>query len=288
MFTRRHVARVVSVAALTVVLAGSAASATTVRASGTHVTDGRHHGRDHQGSAEGVFGTVAAVNGTATTGTCGVKDAAGVFTLNGHDNTSFTVDVSTATKFPGHEASAPSFADVCVGGRVGALGMISSGTVTATAVFVTPPPTPKTHAIFGVVTAVNGTATPGTCGVKDAAGVFTLNAHKTTFTVVVSTTTKFPGHEASAPSFADVCVGGRVGAFGLISSGTVTATALFVAPVHASPPHHGSFEPAKGSGSEGSSGPHPTDHVQGHQDGSGPGEGNHGPSSVNLSGHHDG
>ena len=139
MFNRWRLAKGVSVAALAVVLTGGAASASTLRASDGHSTGSRHHGRDHRGS-EGVFGTVASVNGTTTTGD---------FTLNAEHNKTFTVDVSTTTKFAGHGLSTPSFADVCVGGRVGAFGLISSGTVTATAVFVTPAVTsPPHHASF--------------------------------------------------------------------------------------------------------------------------------------------
>jgi hypothetical protein len=215
---------------------------------------------------------------------------AGAFTLNGEDNKTFTVDVSTTTTFNEHGGVSATFADVCVGGKVGALGLISSDTVTATAVFVTPPPTPKPHAVFGTLTAVNGITTTGTCGMTATAGVFTLNGeHAKTFIVDVSTTTKFAGHGSSAPSFADVCVGGRVGAFGLISSGTVTATAVFVTPSGTSPPHHASFGSSQGSGPEGSTSvSHPTGHFQGHQGGSGSGEGNQSHSSGNISGHHDG
>ena len=382
MFNRWRLAKVVSVAALAVVLTGGAASASTLRASDGHSTGSRHHGRDHRGS-EGVFGTVASVNGTTTTGACGITATTGVFTLNGEDNTTLTVDVSTTTTFNeqgvvspsfaavcvGGRAGAlgrssgstvtttavfvvppptpkphtvfgtvasvngttttgacgipattgvftlngednttftvdvsttttfneqgvvsPSFADVCVGGRAGALGLISSGTVTATAVFVTPPPAPQPHGVFGTVASVNGTTTTGACGMTTTTGDFTLNAeHNKTFTVDVSTTTKFAGHGLSTPSFADVCVGGRVGAFGLISSGTVTATAVFVTPAVTSPPHHASFVPSQVSSPEGSSKvSQPTDHFQGRQGGSGSGAGHGSNSSGNTSGHHHG
>jgi hypothetical protein len=175
-----------------------------------------------------VFGTVASVNGTSTTGTCGVADTTGTFTLTDEHGTTDTVDVATTTTFSEH-ATTPSFVDVCVGGKVGAVGTISSGTVSATAVFVTPPPTPKPHAVFGTVASVNGTSTAGTCGTTDSAGAFTLSAfHSTTDTVDVATTTTFSERGVTTPSFVDVCVGGKVGAVGTISSGTVTATAVFV------------------------------------------------------------
>ena len=93
MFNSWHMAKVISVAALAVVLTGGAASATTMRASAEHQTGNRHHGHDH-GSPRGVFGTVAAVNGSTSSGNCGVATNPGVFTLNGEDNAAFTVDVS--------------------------------------------------------------------------------------------------------------------------------------------------------------------------------------------------
>ncbi|HVA02675.1 MAG TPA: hypothetical protein VMU64_02925 [Acidimicrobiales bacterium] len=280
MFNGRHIAKVISVAALAVVLTGGAASATTLRASPGHQTRDRHHGHVHHG-VQGVFGTVASVDGTSTSGACGTSGSAGVFTLNGEDNTTFTVDVSaTATTFNEHGMTGATFANVCVGAKVGAFGLISSGTVTATAVFVTPPPTPKPHAVFGTVASVNGTSTNGFCPLAGSTGVFTLTeGQNKTFTVDVGSTTKFAGHGVTSATFANVCVGAKVGAFGLISSGTVTATAVFVSPVATSPPHHATFEPSKV--------PHPNDHFHGHQGGSGSGEGSQSHGSGGNSGHHD-
>jgi hypothetical protein len=130
--------------------------------------------------------------------------------------------------------------------------MISSDTVTATGVFITPPPTPKPHAVFGTVASVNGTSTTGTCGTADTAGTFTLNGpHDTTFTVDVSTTTTFAEHGVTTPTFAEVCVGSKVGALGMISSDTVTATGVFITPSQTFKPQAG-FGTPKGSGSQGS------------------------------------
>jgi cyclophilin family peptidyl-prolyl cis-trans isomerase len=222
-----------------VLLSGGVASATTLRASGGISPGSGHHGRHHHHDAPtGVFGAVASVNGTSTTGTCGVAATAGTFTLDAAHSTTDTVNLTTTTTFSEHGVSAPTFANVCVGEKAGAFGMISSGTVTATSVFVIPPPTPKPHAVFGTVASVNGTSTTGTCGVAATAGAFTLNGfHATTFTVDVSTTTTFSEHGVSAPTFANLCVGEEVGAFGMISSGTVTATSVFVTPPPTPKPH---------------------------------------------------
>jgi hypothetical protein len=176
-----------------------------------------------------VFGTVAAVNGVSTAGTCGAADTAGAFTLDAAHSTTDTVDVSTTTTFAEHGVTMPTFANVCVGSKVAAVGADASSTVAATSVFINPPPTPKPHAVFGTVAAVNGTGTAGTCGAADTAGAFTLDAdHATTDTVDVSTTTTFVEHGVATPTFATVCVGDKVGALGIDSSGTVTATSVFV------------------------------------------------------------
>jgi hypothetical protein len=180
---------------------------------------------------QAVFGTVASVNGTTTAGTCGTADTAGTFALTGAHSTTDTVNVSTTTTFEEHGVTTPTFANVCVGSKLGAFGALTSGTLTATSVFVTPPPTPKPHAVFGTVASVNGTTTAGTCGSADTTGTFALTgAHSTTDTVNVSTTTTFEEHGVTTPTFANVCVGDKVGAFGIVSSGTVAATAVFVTP----------------------------------------------------------
>jgi hypothetical protein len=148
-------AKIATLATLAVVLlSGGAASATTLRASGGLSTGSGHHGRHHRDAPTGVFGTVASVNGTSTAGTCGVAAAAGAFTVNGFPSTTFTVDVSTTTTFSEHGVNAPTFANVCVGEKLGAFGLISSGTVSATSVFVVPSPpmTPsalKPHTVVG-------------------------------------------------------------------------------------------------------------------------------------------
>jgi hypothetical protein len=167
--------------------------------------------------------------------------------------------------------------------------MISSDTVTATAVFVSPPPTPKPHAVFGTVASVNGVSTAGTCGVADTAGAFTLTAfHNTTDTVDVATTTTFSEHGVTSPSFADVCVGGKVGAIGTISSNTVTATAVFVSPpMTAAPPIHTSFGTNHSAGPQGpTTGSHPTGPFGGNHGGFGRGSGNTSHFTGHTSGHH--
>ena len=211
---------------------------------------------------QGAFGTVTSVNGSSATGTCGVPDSAGAFTLSGWQSTStFTVDVTTATTFVEPGSSSASFANVCVGELAGATGTVVSGTVTATKVFVAPVVTPPTpHGIFGTVTSVNGSSTTGTCGVDGSAGAFTIATwhDSASYTVNVSTTTTFVEPGVSSPSFADVCVGSLVGALGSVSGDTVTAARVALAPV-ITPPSlpqgaFGSVQSVDGSSTSGTCG----------------------------------
>ncbi len=184
-----------------------------------------------------VSGTVASVNGTSASGACGTAGSAGSFVLDAFHGTTITVDVTSTTSFAEPGVAGPTFADVCVGERAGAVGIVTSGTMAATSVFITPPSAPKPHAVFGTVASVNGIDTSGACGTTGSAGAFVLSAfHGTAVTVDVSTITTFFEHGVASPTFADVCVGGHVGAFGIITSGTMAATGVFITPQPTSPP----------------------------------------------------
>ena len=90
----------------------------------------------------GAFGTVASVGGVSTTGTCGTGTS-GAFTLNGFKSTTtYSVDVTSSTTYMEPGVSAPTFANVCVGELVGAIGGVSGTTVAATKVFIAPQHTP--------------------------------------------------------------------------------------------------------------------------------------------------
>ncbi len=177
-------------------------------------------------------GIVASVNGSSASGSCGVAGDAGSFTLGSRRVSSIvTVDVTTETTFTDASDPTPSFADVCVGNRVSAIGTVLSTTLTATSVAVVPPNTGRDQ---GTVTSVNGVSTAGTCGVAGDPGAFTLvgNWRRGIVTVeVTSTTTFIDPTAATTPSFADICVGVHAGALGSFSStGTLTATSVAVLP----------------------------------------------------------
>ena len=109
----------------------------------------------------GAFGTVTSVDGVTTTGACGTAGAAGSFSLTSWKSDGSTVDVSAATAFNDPSADPPSFADVCIGSLVGAVGTVSGDTVTASKVCVVPARTPP-------ATAVSPTPPPPATGAKTA------------------------------------------------------------------------------------------------------------------------
>ena len=213
--------------AVVVILAGSVAGAGTASA-------GRMPAR-HQHSTEG---TVASVNGVATAGTCGSSGAVTAdvpFTFAGHGRGgTVTVEVTSSTTFTDPAVTTPSFADVCVGGHVKVQGTFAAGTLTAAAVAVLPPP--AVHA-QGIVTTVGGVAVAGTCGTATVNGTvaFTLASvgRWAIGTVDVNSTTTFTDTAIVAPampSFADLCVGSRVQALGVVVAGTLTATSVAIEP----------------------------------------------------------
>ena len=180
-------------------------------------------------------GVVTSVNSVSTAGTCGTSGATVPFTLVGPGRRAITtVDVTSATTFTDPavgSSAAPSYAEVCVGTRVEALGTFAAGTLTATSVAVVPPPT---FGVQGIVTSVNGVSTAGTCGVADTAGYFALaGMHQNVGTVDVTLTTTFTDPAVALPtlpSFTDVCVGTHVRALVTAATGTFTATSVAVLP----------------------------------------------------------
>jgi hypothetical protein len=186
----------------------------------------------------GVQGIVTSVNGTSTPAgtTCGVASASGVFTLVGMRHGIVAIDVTvgtTATAFTDAALTTPTFANVCVGSRVIALGTLASGTLTATSVTVIP------AQAQGIVASVNGISTPAgtTCGVAGASGTLTLTGgmrrQAVTTVDITGGTTTFRDAALTAPTFANVCVGSRVIALGTLSAGTLTATLVTIVPAQA-------------------------------------------------------
>lgn len=177
-----------------------------------------------------VSGIVTAVNGISASGTCGTANEPGAFSLN-QKGTTYTVEVGNPPpSFQEHGMSTPTFADVCVGSRVNAIGTVSSDDeVAATEVVVVPPPAQH---VSGLVAAVDGASSSGSCGTAGADGDFVLQVKSTPYTVEVGNPPpSFQEHGVSEPSFADVCVGAEARVIGTLSSDdVVTATEVVVIP----------------------------------------------------------
>jgi len=206
--------------------------------------------------AQGIVASVTVDGGTASSapGACGTVSEAGSFTLGGAwpipvpaiaSRPVTTVDVGTGTTYTDAAVTKATFANVCVGSQVEALGTLSSGALAATAVTIMPA---QAQGIVASVTVDGGAASsaPGTCGGADEAGSFTLGSAwpmpvlaiatwpVTTVDVTSSTTfTDAAVVSPATPSFADVCVGGQVEALGTLSSGALAATAVTIVPAQA-------------------------------------------------------
>lgn len=155
-----------------------------------------------------AFGTVTAVDGVTTAGTCGTSGAAGTVTVATRTGDR-TVLVTTTTTFIDPRVVTASYASVCVGRMIGAGGPVASGVVTARFLVVAPP---LPVVAVGLVTAVNGVTTAGTCGTAGTAGSFAVTTRSGAATVNVSAGTAFVG--VPSASFAKVCVNGVVAAVG--------------------------------------------------------------------------
>ena len=174
-------------------------------------------------------GVVTSLNGVSTADTCGTAKGLGAFTFVGKHLRIVTVNVISTTTFTDSADPAPSFADVCVGSQVKTLGTFSSGALTAIFVEVVPP---RLDSARGIVTAVNGASTSGTCGSSGVAGTFTLvpRRHSRLVTVEVGTTTPFTDSADPTPSFADLCVGDHVSVVGTFATDGLSATSVAVLP----------------------------------------------------------
>jgi hypothetical protein len=178
-----------------------------------------------------VFGSVTAINGVTTDGTCGTTGASGNFdlvTIVGSVATDSIVYVSGQTDFTEQNTPGASFADVCVGTLAEAMGPSADGAIVATTVKIR---VPKAVTIRGVVSAVNGDSTADACGTAGSAGNFTVlsangNGVSHYFQIAVTTSTTFAEANVSDATFGNVCVGGRAVSIGIPSSGTLTADAV--------------------------------------------------------------
>ncbi len=203
------------------------------------------------GGVQGIV-TAVTVGGTLTTtaNTCGTAVSPESFTLTGRWHQAVvTVDVGTGTTYSDAALTPPTlatFANICVGGKVTALGTVSSGVLSATLVTIVP------AQAQGIVTAVTVggtlTTTANTCGTAVSPESFTLTGMvpigilplpvaavtpRLVTTVDVTSTTSFTDTALTAPTsatFANVCVGSPVRAVGTFASGALAASAVTILP----------------------------------------------------------
>ena len=181
-----------------------------------------------------VFGFVSSVDGDTTQGACGTAGADGTFTVDtvvDSTPTDLDVYVGADTSFAQAHVVGATFADVCVGLQADADGPSADGVVVAESVVVR---IPKPIKVKGDVTSVDGDSAAGFCGVAGSAGDFTVltTTHGVDIehTVSVSTSTTYADAKDPAPSFVDVCVGGRALAIGTSPSGTLEAYSVAAYP----------------------------------------------------------
>ncbi len=88
---------------------------------------------------------MTSAGGSSTAGSCGTAGDSTPFTIVTWRGTAttYTVDLSATTTFGESGVTSPTYADVCVGEVVGAVGSLAGDTVTATAVYITPPKPPQ-------------------------------------------------------------------------------------------------------------------------------------------------
>ena len=181
-----------------------------------------------------AFGTVTAVGGVSTAGTCGTAHASGSFTLSTLVSGSpvvTTVFVTSATKFNVSHVGTSTFAGVCVGDVAQAEGLAVGDTVLAATVQVKTPKPPTPIHVKGAVSSVNGDPTAGICGTAGTAGSFVVTwtdkaGTVIDTTVVVTATTPFVEKGVASATFANVCVGGKASVIGTNSSGALDAVAV--------------------------------------------------------------
>jgi hypothetical protein len=177
---------------------------------------------------DGIRGVVVSVDSNTTSGICMTSDT-DTFTLTvAEGRATTTVDVTPTTTYTDSAVTAPTFANVCVGNDVRALGAFSSGTLTATSVEIVPPPQAN---VQGIVASVGGSSAADLCVTSDTESFTMVGSWSLSITTVdLSATTTYSDAAVASPSYTDICVASYVKALGALSSGTLAATSVAVLP----------------------------------------------------------
>ncbi|MGA2806385.1 MAG: hypothetical protein ABSF89_18715 [Acidimicrobiales bacterium] len=195
---------------------------------GSAVAAGAATGGNAPRQSGGIQGVVASVDGNTTAGTC-MTSGTGTFTLTvAEGRATTTVDVTATTTYTDSAVTSPTFANVCVGNDVGALGTFSSGTLTATSVEIVLPPQAN---VQGIVASVGGSSTADLCVTSNTESFTVVGGRSLSITTVnLSSTTTYSDAAVTTPSYTDICVAGYVKALGALASGTLTATSVAILP----------------------------------------------------------
>jgi len=182
------------------------------------------------------LGTVTSVGGLTASGSCGLADTSGDFTLStvvAGIATPSTVFVTQSTTFKLVGVGASTFASVCVGDYADADGLTVGSSVLADSVKIRIPKPPAPLHVRGLVSSINGVSSG--CGVANTDGTFVItwstSSHVVMNTTVgVTSNTPFSG-KTGTTSFAAVCVGAKSSVIGTYSSGELEAAAVATYPV---------------------------------------------------------
>ncbi|HUC14595.1 MAG TPA: DUF5666 domain-containing protein [Acidimicrobiales bacterium] len=204
---------------------GGLAAANAAPLQAAHVTVGHHglaKGKLPIKPGKGDHHNITTIGTVASVGT-------GVFTLNVANSpltataTTYTVNVSSTTKYREPGVKPANFADVLVGDKVRAAGNLASpGTMNADSVFI------YQAKVSGTVATVN-------------AGGFTLTTAKdATVTVNVSASTVYREPRPKGASFSPVMVGDKVQVIGAqAGAGVVDAISVLISPSNHAGKGHG-------------------------------------------------
>jgi len=226
----RHGARIAGVSAvalgLTLGIGAIAGATTSAGSTGTPPAGHAPHGAlSFGGKAPAASGKVATI-GTDT------------FTLTGFSGATTTVDVSSSTTYTDPGVTSATFADLKTGDLVAVVGTLSSGTVTATAVYLVGPGAFGGHrgpggpgGFAGAGRAGGAVGRPTASGKVTSVGTdsFTITGPKSSvLTVDVSGSTTYSDPGVTSPSFSNVKVGEQVAVVGTKTSDTVAATKVLI------------------------------------------------------------
>lgn len=194
-------------------LIGTANAATTPGAMVAHHTMQWGKGGQLRGGKGfgGVFGTVTAVNGST-------------ITLTGKNNTTYTVDASTATisKAPtsiGTQPTTITIANIAIGDTLMVQGTVSGTAVAAKNIMDGKMPIPPKPAAVGTVTAINGSVITLTGGGKNNI-TYTIDASNATITKMAAPTA------GQRPTTTTITLSGIAVGDTLMVQGTATGTSV--------------------------------------------------------------